>query len=333
MTIGVLVTGATTGYGVRLVEKLLKNPAIGRVVAVARPGEACPIAHDGDGLHFVNADLLRSRDLRDVLWGPGRGCQAVVHAAMHRSPTAVGSRAHRLNVDGTRTLLAMSEEHPTIERFVFRGSADVYRVGGRLPAIIDEMHPLELSPQAPQWIRDRVEADLMVCTYAGLSPVKTLVMRFAPCLAPRMGSQLYDYLQAPVCLRPIGFDPTLNVISLEDMVRATIRAVLVGAEGIVNVPGRDTLSLSCAIHRWGRAAVPLPAPLLGPAYDLRARLSGSDFRYHLNARRFHYNGVLSGVRAKGLLGYEPAIGVDWPVGGRLPPPPHPLRAVEAREVG
>ena len=39
-------------------------------------------------------------------------------------------------------------------------------------------------------------------------------------LVAQSGSQLHDYLQSRVCLRPMGFDPMLNVLSVDDAVRA-----------------------------------------------------------------------------------------------------------------
>jgi len=150
-----------------------------------------------------------------------------------------------------------------------------------------------------------------------MSPLRIAVLRFAECLADKMGSQLHDYLGASLCFRPLGFDPILNVISLKDMASALVAAVLLGAQGLYNIPGRDTLPLSEAIRRWGRFPIPAPGPLLSPMYRLRAIVEGSEFRYALNQWRFHYNGVLSGRRAEEELGYRPSHGIDWPVGGAL----------------
>ncbi len=320
----VLVTGATTPLGVALVKGLLADPQIDEVVAVARPDEPSPVGTPDRRYRYVATDLTRARNLRDLLYGAARGVTTVIHTASHRSPRAEGPRAHRLNVEATRLLLALSEEHPSIRRFVFRSSFDVYRIDGQQPSIIDEFEPLQLSPGAPQWVRDRVEADLTVCTHTGLSRMNIAVLRFAECVAPRMGSQLHDYLSAPVCFTPWGFDPILNVIALDDMVRAFIAAVHNEAEGIFNIPGADTLSLSEAIRLSGRVAVPTLGAFLSPLYSLRALVNGSEFRYALNQRRFHWSGVLCGRRAKTVLGYEPETPVEWK---RLVPPPDALRLV------
>jgi UDP-glucose 4-epimerase len=182
---------------------------------------------------------------------------------------------------------------------------------------VTEEHPLDLSRTAPERVRDRIEADLTVCQRMGLSPVSIAVLRFAEILGPECGSQLHDYLKSKVALRPMGFDPMLNVLTVDDAVRALLLAVLSTANGIFNIVGADTLPLSETIRKSGRIGVALPGVLLAPAYQLRAGYLGMEFRYDLNFRRFHFSAVLDGTRACQVLGYEPRVPVDWPVGGPI----------------
>ncbi len=314
----VLLTGATTPLGAGLIRRLLGRDDVSLVVAVARPGEMPPVGIDDGRFVFVNADLTRSRGVRDVLWGPAKRANALVLAAHHRSVRNVGRRARLLNVESTRMMLNMAESHPHLERVVYRSFGDVYRVDSKQPAMIDEYHPLNLDPRTPQWIRDRVEADTMVSTRTGLSPLNITVLRFAPTLARNMGSQLYDFLDAPVCFTPLGFDPILNVIDLRDMVRAIDKALSNDVEGIFNIPGRDTLAMSEAIRRFGKREIGVPGAALSRLYRARARLVGGEFDYELNRGRFHWNGVLDGRRARLQLGFVPEHGINWPVGGSLP---------------
>jgi UDP-glucose 4-epimerase len=314
---GVLVTGATTPVGRALVRALLDDPAVSRVVAVGLEREPVPRFPEAPRFLYVATDLTRERNLRSLLYGPARDVHTVVHGALHRSVYRIGPRVRRLNVEATRELLEICEEHPSIERLVFQSSAAIYRMDNRQPSIIDERQPLNLEPNAPQWIRDRVEADLSVCTLMGMSPLELLVLRFAECIAPQMGSQLYDYLDAPVCFRPLGFDPMLNLLSLTDMVRALVCAVHAPVQGIYNIPGRDTLPLSELIRRWGHRPIPAPGPLMAPLYRARAYVEGSEFRYDMNHWRFHLNGVLAGERACRAIGYEPRYAITWPHGGAL----------------
>ncbi len=312
---GVLVTGVDTPVGELLVRSLLADDAIGQVLAVGSrpPEDALPFSHAGR-LTYIQLDLLKERRVKDLLFGPARdlGVEVVVHTALTTEARAEGRKVHALNVDATRSLLQLCERHPTIHRFVLRSHAEVYEVQADLPVLIAEDHPLNLSQNAPQFVRDRVEADLHACVQMGLSKLKIVVMRCAEVLAPGTGSQLYDYLESPICFRPMGFDPMLNVLSLKDVVHALEKATRASEQGVYNIPGADTIPLSEAINKWGRLSIPVPGSWMTPLYRWRRRLRGHDFSYGMNRKRVHYSGVLDGTRARDVLGYVPEHPVDWP---------------------
>ena len=121
----------------------------------------------------------------------------------------------------------------------------------------------------------------------------------------------------PVAFKPLGFDPMMNVATVEDIVVALEKATHGSGEGVFNIPGYDTLPLTEALRRWGTPSVPLPGAAIRPLYQLRRVAIGSDFSYSLNKRRMHLGLVLDGTRAREVLGYVPAHPVDWPVGGRV----------------
>lgn len=310
----VLVTGATTPLGCALVRALLGDPAIGNVLAVGLEAErACGLPLEREGLTYVRSDLTRGRDVRDLLHGPVKalGVEVIVHAPLHRSSHDRGQRVHAINVESTRALLHMAEHHPTVRRLVFRSHCEIYAIRADQPTVFGEDHPINFSPKAPQWLRDRVEADLTVCARMGLADLEIMVVRAAECVGPSIGSQLFDYLQSTLCLRPMGYDPMINVISIEDLVEALRLAVHSHAQGVLNVAGADTLPLSAAIAAAGRVDVPVPGPLLSPLYELRRMARHTAFRYDLNTWRFHYSGVPDDRRAREVLGFEPRHPIDW----------------------
>ena len=329
---GVLLTGATTPYGRALARGLLAEPGLCPVLAVGAESneEAARLLPADPRLTYVRADLTRPRDLQTLLGGPARelGLRAVVHGAWHRRAADAGRKIRQLNVDSTRELLRLSEEHPTIDHFVFRSYADVYRIDPDEPVLIAEEHPLRLVGGMPQIERDRLEADVTVCMRMGMSRLSIAVLRFAELLAPASGSQLFDYLSSKVCFRPIGFDPMLSLLSIDDAVSAPLAALrspraVDGAAprgglgegprptGIFNIVGRDVLPLSRAVELARRVSIPVPGPLLRPLYGLRQRAIHAEFRYDSNALRFHLSGVLDGRRARDVLGYVPRVPIDW----------------------
>ena len=92
-------------------------------------------------------------------------------------------------------------------------------------------------------------------------------------LAPDCGSQLWDYLCSRVCLRPLGYDPMINVLSVDDAAAAIVAALRSDSIGVFNIRGADTLPLSRAIAESHRFELPVPGPL-SPLYALRRRIAG-----------------------------------------------------------
>jgi UDP-glucose 4-epimerase len=309
-----LITGATTPIGEELTRALLRHDDTELVLAVgAEPFRRRAIEIDGR-VRYERVDLTRERNLRELLFGPclRERVDVVVDMAAHRSLARTGERARALNVLETRRLLALSDEHPSVRRFVYRSYAEVHDVSAALPSLIDERHPLNLRPDAPQWVRDRVEADLTVCTRMGMTELSIAVLRCAECLAPRTGSQLHDYLQSRVCFRPMGYDPVVNLISEEDVGRALALAARSDAQGIFTIPGATTLPLSEIIRRSGRTQIPVPGPAMSPLYGARRLVLRSDFDYRLNRGRLHFGVVPSGRRAERVLAYRPEVSVTFP---------------------
>ena len=316
----VLVTGANTPTGVRVVEMLLQDPATEVVVAVgARPAFSgtADESEQSERLVYLQCDLTRGRHIKRMLFGPARehGVEVLLHTAFHRNFLQEGSRIHALNVESTRLLLELAERHATIKRMIYQSSVDAYLIQPGRTVVLREDHPLDFSGDSIQAVRDRVESDIILCTRMGVSPLKIQVLRCAETLAYDTGSQLYDYLQSRVCYRPIGFDPMLNLLSVEDAARAMVRAIGYDGSGVFNIAGYDTLPLSLAIRKWERLDLPVPGPLLAPLYRWRIKFRGREFRYDVNRRRFHFSTVLDGTRAREILGYVPENPLAWPADG------------------
>ncbi len=299
--IHVLVTGATSPLGAALVGRLLASTDTGRVLAIG----AGLRARAADDARLVSRDvsLDHARAVHDLLWGPARAL--AIDVVIHAAPAT----EHASSI--ARALVLGCADHPTIRRLVARSSAEVYATPRGTTSLLDEDAPLEFGADAERHVRELVQADTIAAVRRD-GPLQISVLRCAELLAGDGGGQLRDYLSSRVCLRPLGFDPMINVLSLEDAVAAFVAAARADATGVFNIPGADTLPLSRAIAACGRADVPLPAALLAPLYAARRALTHFEFRYERHARRFHVGGILDGGRARRLLGYVPQTHVHWP---------------------
>lgn len=310
---GVLVTCVSAPPGIELCRALAARMPV--LACGPEPEEAMAKVFAGSGIRYERLDLTRSRNRRALLFGPALDAQveAVVHAPLcdHRRP--------HVAADTLRELLHLCERHPTIRRIVYRSTADVYRIGPADPALIDEEHPVESDVLAPAWLRDLVEADQAACAHIGTSRLHVTVLRCAELFAPGSDGQLQRWLRQDPCVRPLGFDPMVNLISAEDLVGAVVLALRAGVPGVFNVAGADTLPLSELAARAGRRCVPLPGWLVPASYRLRT-LAGPGFDYPANRARFHYGGVLCGRAALAAFGYQPCAPIRWQ-DANLPPPP------------
>ncbi len=324
----VLVMGANSSLGLAVAESLTREADVELVIAVGgdRPARAKPTVNGR--LMWLDVDIGRPRELRTLLFGPVRdhSIDCVVHMAHYRAATASGPRVRALNVDATRELLHLAQRQPNIRQVVYRSFGDVYRREGEEANVLDEEHPLAFGPGAPQWLRDRVEADAAACAYMGLSPFRIAVLRLAEVWAPDTGSQLFDYVRSLVCFRPLGYDPMLQILTVEDAARAFVLALRSHAEGIFNIPGKDVLPLSRVIAKSGRRDIPVPGPLLAPLYGLRSLVVDGEFVYGANYGRLHFGAVLDGARARRELGYVPRHPVEWGAGLTRPIPRRRQRA-------
>jgi len=290
----VMVIGATTPLGAAIADHVLARRDTALVVAVGRERESRAPAHDR--LVYRSVDLTHARAVHDLVWGTARelAIDTVVHVAQHRDTRTASTATRAQNVTAATELVRACRDHPTIRRLVYRSFADVYAVRPDTAELVDEDAPLDFEPGAPHWLRNRVEADLAVCSHLG-EPLAIAVLRCAEIFAPECGSSLWNALSARTCLRPLGFDPMWNLLSIADAASAFSAALASGATGVFNIPGADTLPLSRAFEESVRVAIPIP----------RAAIP--------RARRLRAPALLDGSRARRELGYAPHDTIAWPM--------------------
>ncbi|MER7002480.1 NAD(P)-dependent oxidoreductase [Dactylosporangium sp. NPDC000555] len=131
----ILITGATGNVGARLLPRLVAAGHDCR--ALIRPGKADALPA---GVTPVEGDILEP----DTLPAAVEGVSTVVHlAALLRSPDA--EAIQRINVEGTRNLLAATRTHAPDARFVLASTSLVYPDDLPRPGREDD----DLAPVAP----------------------------------------------------------------------------------------------------------------------------------------------------------------------------------------
>ncbi len=299
----VLVTGASRFFGGNTVARLADDPGIERVVAVDARMPSPELLRRMGRAEFVRADI-RNPLIRKVI--DENEVDTVIHpAVLSRPPSSGGRPAMKdFNVLGTMQLFAACQKAPSVRRVVVRSSSAVYGCSAKDPARFTE----EMSARTPprgEFARDVIEVEGFVRGLARRRPdIAAAILRFPPIVGPRLAGRGVQYFRSPVTPTVFGRDPRLQLLHEEDAIAALVHAALAAPGGTFNVAGDGALTLSQAIRRAGRIAVPVPyaafrtvgRSLMGP---VMREFTVEQIDY------FHFGCGLDTTRMRTELGFQP----------------------------
>ncbi|MCP2326460.1 UDP-glucose 4-epimerase [Hamadaea flava] len=253
----VLVTGVSRFLGARIAATLATRTGVGRVIGLdsfAPQGEVEHLLADSS-VEVVQADLRASGEVI-----ADQGVEAVVHLAVISSPDqARGGRAamKEQNVIGTMQLLAACQQAESLRRLVVRSSTAAYGASFRDPAVFTEdTEPREV-PRGG-YARDILDIESYVRGFRRRRPdVTATVLRFAPFIGATAETALLRYLARPTVPTVLGRDPRMQFVHVDDALEIIERSVLESHPGTFNVAGPGVITLSQAIRRAGRIALPI----------------------------------------------------------------------------
>jgi len=81
-------------------------------------------------------------------------------------------------------------------------------------------------------------------------------------MGPSYEDHVVRYFERSVVPTVLGYDPLLQFIHEEDLLRCFEKATLEAHTGVFNVVGRGVLPLSTLLALAGKRSLPLPGPLL-----------------------------------------------------------------------
>jgi UDP-glucose 4-epimerase len=257
----ILITGGTGIVGSRLLRRLADAGVECR--AVVRPGRVLPA-----GVTPVEGDLLDSESLPQAV----EGVSAVIHlAAVLRTPDP--EQIRRVNLDGTRNLIAAVRAHAPDARVIMASTGLVYDAGIPRPAREDD----PAHPQLP-YPASKVAAERALHE----SGLTWSILRFAFVYGDGDG-----HLQsAPQLLGSWNWHPaqTMSLIHHRD-IAAAVQLALTGA-----MDGR---------------VVNLTDDAPASVYEI-ARVVGADYKESAEPLTNPWNGHLDGSLAR-ELGFTPLV--------------------------
>ena len=224
---------------------------------------------------------LRSARAREVL---SSGVSALVHLGVVHDPRADSAEDHAVNVTGVQKLFEYVE-HFGIKKVVVLSSANVYGPRPDNPQFLTEDAPL-LGAGPFSQIRDLVELDMGAQSFFWRLPdVATVILRPAHILGTVRNAPS-NYLRLPVIPTLLGFDPMMQAVHQDDVVRAIMLALAPSARGIYNIAGPAPVPLSRVIEllerstRRSRAAHGRPARRRAALSLARHVVPGARARLH-----------------------------------------------------
>jgi UDP-glucose 4-epimerase len=257
----VLITGVARPLGAHLAARLARDPRIERIIGIdALTPDAAAAALLPARLEFVQADIRTAEPAKVMI---GAGVQVVVHlSVVSAAEGQAGGRSgmKEQNVIGTMQLLAACQQAPELRRIVVRSSTAAYGASFRDPAVFTESTEPREVPRGG-FARDVLDIEGYVRGFRRRRPdVAATVLRFAPFIGEAANTTLTHYFEQPLVPTVLGRDPRLQFVHVDDAMEILYRAVTAHHPGTYNVAGAGTITLSQAVRRAGRVAVPVLEP-------------------------------------------------------------------------
>jgi len=295
----VLVTGVSRDLGRRAARLIASRPDVRKVIGV----DVVPPRGDVGEMSFVRADIRTPVIARVIA---KEDVDTVVHMSVIATPGRVGGRntMKELNVIGTMQLLAACQKSETVRQVVVKSTSTFYGASSRDPAMFTEdMQPRSV-PRAG-YAKDVYEVEGYVRGFARRRPdVRVTTLRCANVIGAHVVSPITAYFRLPAIPTVFGFDPRLQFLHEDDLLRVLAHSVEADVPGTFNVAGSGTLMLSQAVRRMGRAPLPMPARAVGTVGRVTRRTRVSDFSPELTAFLTFGRGIDT-TRMREELGFVP----------------------------
>lgn len=242
----VLITGICGRLGRQLARLLHRER---RVIGIDRRefvGKPKDIKH-----HQVD---IRRKKTKDIF--RNERPTAVVHLGIMHDPRMSQGEHHTWNVAGFQRLLEYVAQYE-VPKLIVMSSANVYGPRPDNPQFLHEDAPL-LGGAAFSNMRDLIEVDMLGQSFFWRQPgIDTVIFRPVHILGSVKNAPS-NYLRQQTVPTLMGYDPMIQVIHQDDVIRAIMLALRTSARGVFNLAGPAPAPVSRIIELAGRARLPVP---------------------------------------------------------------------------
>jgi UDP-glucose 4-epimerase len=263
----VLVTGLSTFWGGRVAQALERDTSIDVIIGLDTSEPT---------VELERTEYVRTDESYSILSRIVRATQVdtIVHTFLVVDSSSVPARAmHEINVIGTMNLFAAaSQPDSRVRDVVVKSSTLVYGSTFADPVWFSEDSRRAALP------RHRVERSLLevegyVRDYAADNPgVSVSLLRFSNVLGEDIDTPITRALSLPLVPSIFGFDPRLQFVHEDDVIRALMFVLDHDIEGTFNVAGDGLLPWSEVAALCAKRLAPLPPIGRGLAAGLLSRV-------------------------------------------------------------
>ena len=256
----VAVTGAAGYIGSGLIERLEKERQVERLLAIDIRPLSAPF---GPKVAFLRQDV--AAPLAQAL--SSHGTEAVVHLAYVLKPGRDREAMRRINVSGTANVLEACRD-AGVSKVVYLSSTSVYGAHADNPPMLTE-ESIPRPVRGFQYSEDKAQAEALVQAFSERTlEVTTTILRCCPVLGPNADNFISRAFLKPFLVAVRGYDPPMQFVHEDDLIKVMVRCILDDAPGLYNVAGDGFVSWSEMAKMLGRRLLSLPAPLLYAAIDV-----------------------------------------------------------------
>ena len=250
----VAITGASGYLGSALINRLQRNEAIERVLAI---DTTPPRGQASANVIFQRQDV--AAPMADLF--SNHGVEAVVHLAFILRPGRDREAVRRVNVGGTANVLSACDK-AEVRHILYLSSTTVYGAHRDNPALLTEDSPLR-PVKGFHYGEDKVYVEALLGEYTEKHPTTTVtVLRACPVMGPTADNLISRALSKPFLVGVRGHDPEMQFLHEEDLVDVILVSLDSGTSGVYNIAGDGTILWSELASTLGRKLVMLPAPIV-----------------------------------------------------------------------
>lgn len=254
MGIRVLIAGIDSFWGARVAKALENDPGVDIVIGV---GTSSP------PIELENTETVKADQSYSLLSKLVRATKVdtIVHSFLRLDEKGATPKVlNETNVIGTMNLLAAAgSANSKVRQVIFKSSALVYGCTNQDPAFFTEDHPVTTTPTS-YVAKTVIDAESYLRDFADDNPhISVALLRFSKVIGLNIESAITRNFKKSVSPYILGYDPNIQLIEEEDVVRSIEFSVKNELQGIYNVAGDNPAPWSVICKVAGARRIPILA--------------------------------------------------------------------------